>query len=654
MSDGTAIPALHRSPSALAGSILRNRNFILLWCAYTVSALGDHLSEVALLDMQNAIGRDDSTRIMSMMMFAFFLPFFVFGPTMGWLADRLPRKWIMVTADATRVVLLLALFPVLQFLFRALEGSSFQLAETHPQGGSIYSPWVYCTPLMVLGVFAAMFSPSRAAMLPTLVRQDQIVRANGLMNAMGPIAAIASYALGTHLVLEYGNEICFRADALTFLISAVFILFMIPPRRAAVSSAGTSRVEALRDGFAYCRTHRRVIELIVFMVLFWTAAIAVRSMMPALVKGVFGGGLSDIKNYYLALGIGMLTGAFIIGAFGEAIKSEVAISWSFMGAGLAVLALALVFVRQFGEWSGAACLFVCGMFGSGILVSANALLQKTVPDFMLGRVIGVKDFASMGGLLLATGALGIPRWTNIDAHVPWLLAIIGLTLFVAGMRATRVRLQRGRFRPIITFWRNFIVLHNRIVARVRRKGICTVPQDGPVIVAANHNSAIDPFLLISTSPNRYLSFMIAREFTGIPLVSYLARLAECIPVNRTGVDIASVKSALRHLSAGKAIGIFPQGRIVAPDDWENVQEGVGMLALRSGATIIPAYISGTHYSDNVYIPYFLPQRAIVHYGKPIDLSPWSARTRDRAAYREVAQHIIERIKSLRPQEPLSE
>ncbi|OQY96048.1 MAG: hypothetical protein B6D36_19850, partial [Planctomycetes bacterium UTPLA1] len=84
-----------------AGSLLSNRNFILLWIAYGISAFGDHLSEMALLSLQHALdpGVTDVTRRQAIMLFVFMFPFFAFGPVFGMVADRLPRKWIMVAAD---------------------------------------------------------------------------------------------------------------------------------------------------------------------------------------------------------------------------------------------------------------------------------------------------------------------------------------------------------------------------------------------------------------------------------------------------------------------------------------------------------------------------------------------------------------------------
>ncbi len=646
MSDAATPAPSHADPPT---SIFRNRNFILLWCAYTSSALGDHLSEMALLDMQEATQRDDSTRIGAIILFAFMLPFFLFGPAMGWLADRLPRKWIMVAADLIRAVLMFSLAALFVLLFAAFDGTAWLLRPSTPDAHAIYSPWVYAIPLFLTGLFAAMFSPSRAAMLPTLIRVDQIVRGNGLMNAMGPIASIVSFVVGAHLVAAYGPAVNFRVDAATFLASAALILCIRPPKRSG-SLHGSHRKgrEGILQGLDYCRTHRRVIELILFTVVFWSAAGVVRSIIPALVGHVFGGGITDIGYYQATLGIGMLTGAALLAALGDALRSEIAISWSLIGAGLAAVWLALVSFLRIGQFSGGLGLFLLGLFGSAILVSAHALLQKIVPDCFRGRVFGVMDVASVGGLLAATGALGIPRWTGIDRFVPSLLILTGTALVACGIFATIVRLRRGRFSLSINFWKNLNEFYCRAWVRVERVGPCTIPAAGPVIVAANHRSPLDPFALIATCPNRFLSFLIAREYAEIPVFGRLVRMIECVAVNRTGVDTASVKAALRHLANGRCLGIFPEGRIRSDDEPPRLREGVGLLALRSGATVVPAYIWGIHNSPNILKPFMRRHRAKVRYGPPINLAAFDGRLRDRQAAREAAELIMTRIMALKP------
>lgn len=638
----TAVP---RQPS-----IFENRNFILLWMAYTTSALGDHLSEMALLHMQGATQRADSTRVSAIMLFQFMLPFFLLGPVMGWLADRVPRKRIMITADLVRAVVMFSFLGILYTVFDRFAGADWRVVLDRDGRFPALDPWLYALPLFVLGVFAAMFSPARAAMLPTLIRQDQIIRGNGLMNAMGPIATIASYLIGARIIAEYHNRgpgILFTLNGFTFLISALTIILIVPPlRQAAVASRPRER-HGILDGFSYCRGHHRVAELIAFAVVFWTAAAAVRSVVPAIV-GHVGGTVDDIGYFNAALGIGMLSGAMLLALLGDRLKSELALSWSLVGACLSVAWLAVAWAVGLGKLSFYAGLFMTGVFGSGVLVSVYALIMKIVPDCFRGRVFGVKDLMSIGGLLLATGLLGIPHWQNIDDYTPLILSVVAAGLLATGVTAIYVRLRRGRFGPVLSFWKNLNDFCCRLWPRARREGLCTIPAVGPAIVVANHNSTLDPFVLTSASPNRVIGFMIAAEFAKIPLFSRLVRAIDCVPVTRSGQDTASIKAALRHLQEGKILGIFPQGGIRDPAAPVEVREGVGMLALRSGVPVIPAYISGLKYSQKVIAPFFWRHNAVVRFGPPIDLSRWAGREKDREAYHEVAEHVMAAIMALRP------
>ncbi len=637
---------IHPSAGVRPPRLWSNVNFMLLWAAYGISALGDHLSEMGLLKLQDALaeGRTDTVRRQAIMTFVFMFPFFAIGPICGWVADRLPRKWVMVGADVIRAILMIEILPALLWLQRRFDAS-------HAPGDPI-SLSVAVMPLAVVGVFAAFFGPARSAMLPTLIRPDQLIRANAMTSALGMIATIASAVLGGYLVERVGVRWNFRIDGLTFLTSAALLLCIAPPRTShAAASTGEHGWAALAGGFRYVARHRRVIELIAIMTLVWTAAAVVRSIIPAIVKDVFHGGYGDVGLYQGLLGLGLLLGAILLTLTGDALKSELAMAWSLKLAGAAGL---LVAVAIHLDWGRAACgagIVLVGLFGAGIQVSVVALLQRIVPNHVRGRVFGVSDLASIAGLLLATGALGIPEWPNIDRHITWIMTLTSGTLLTGGVWTTWVRLARGRFGRAITFAKNVNEFYCRLWHRVRREGRCTIPLDGPVIVAANHASSLDPFLLTATSPNRYVSFMIAREFARIPLFRRLVELIGCVPVNRSGMDVASVKAALRHLNAGRVLGIFPQGRIQAPHEPIEVREGVGLLALRSGAAVIPAFVSGTRYSGSVIVPFLRRQRAVVRYGPPVDLSAWRDRAGDREAQREASLAIVNAIFALREKGP---
>ncbi len=624
------------------GGLVRNRNFVLLWCAYGISALGDHLSEMGLLKLQEALaaGVTDATRRQAVMTFVFMFPFFAIGPVCGWIADRLPRKWIMVSADVVRAVLMVEILPVLLLLHRRFYPS---------HGPDEPLPMVIAVlPLAAVGVFAAAFSPARSALLPTLIRPDQLVRANALTSGLGMIATIASAVLGGYLVETVGVRWNFRIDGLTFVLSAALLLFLRPPRQAHSAAPAEQGLSALADGFRYVHRHRRVAEIIAVSAVLWTGAAVFRSVIPALVRDVFGGTYADVGLYQGLLGVGMVVGAILLTLLGDSLRSELALSWSLKFAGLAGFLLALGIWGGWGRPVCGAAIVSVGVFGAGIQVSVMALLQRMVPNYVRGRVFGVHDLASIGGLLAVTGLLGIPEWPAIDRHIAWITAATSVLLLGTGLTATTIRLTRGRFGRAITFWKNANEFYCRFWHRVRRDGICTVPAGGPVIVAANHHSSLDPFLLTAASPNRYVGFLIAREFARIPIFRRLVEMVECVPVNRSGVDTASVRAALRHLEAGRALGIFPQGRIQRPDEPPQIQDGIGLLALRSGAVVVPAYISGTRYSDSVVVPFLRRQRARVRFGRPVDLSRWAGRDKEREAYREVAEEIARCIFALRP------
>jgi 1-acyl-sn-glycerol-3-phosphate acyltransferase len=641
-----------KSPDRASGrdSLLHNRNFIFIWAAYGISAFGDHLSELALLKMQNALSADvtDLTRRQAVMLFVFMFPFFALGPVWGWVADRLSRKWIMIAADLVRTVILFEMFAILTGLHRWMTP---HLAHDAPLPLTIA-----LLPMLLVGTFAAMFSPARTALLPTLIRQDQIIRANAMTAGLGMIATIASAVASGYLLAAFSVVGNFRIDAVTFLFSAALIACIRPPtaHRAVQDKSG---IGAIADGFRYVRQHRRVLEIIVLSSILWAGASVIRSIIPALVRDVFGGDYVNIGQYQGLLGAGLLVGSLLLTMFGGALKSELAISWSFKLAGVTGLLLAAAIALR---WPNAVCgtaILLVGAFGAGIQVSVSAMLQRITPDYIRGRVFGVHDLCTMAGLLAATGLIGIPHWPNIDRYIALIAAITSLVLLVTGIWTTMTRLKRGRFGRAITFWRNLNEFYCRWWARVKREGVCTVPASGPVIVAANHMSTLDPFLLGATSPNRYISYVIAREYAVIPLFRRLVELMECVPVTRTGHDTSSVRAILRHLESGRCLGIFPQGRIQFPGEALELHEGVGMIALRSGATVVPAFISGVHQPPfekasrwqnmkSMLAPLVRRQRGRVRYGAPIDLSPWKGRERDREAYREVAEEIMAAVSAL--------
>lgn len=607
-----------------APGLFRNRNFLLLWAAYGVSATGDHISEMAVLKVRDAMHAPNLTQLQAMISFMFMLPFFLLGPFTGLLADRLPRRAIMITADIIRALLMF------NFMW---------LMQVFGRGGH----WLAFVPFMIVGVFAAVFSPARAAFLPTVIREDQLVRANAMSSGLGVIATMISVAVGGYLAQNYDPTVSFHLDAGTFIVSGLLLAFITrPSTEARRLSHASAEAGGIGPAVSYIRSHRRVIQLILIAVVVWSCGAAVRSTIPTIARDIYHQDYFGIGLFQARLGFGILGGALLLTVLGDALRSEIAITWSLFGIGVAIGLVALTALLPMPTFLayhiGGVAIILAGVFTAGIMTSYNALLQRIVPNRLRGRVFGLSDVATMAGLLLASGVLGIPDWEHIDRWVGWIL--IGVTIVVLGASIASLvyRLERGGVRRGTRFWMNVNEFYVKSILRMKREGICTIPQTGPAVIVANHTSGVDPLLIIASCPYRPVGFLIAEEYYHLPLLKHIIRTVECVPVRRGENDIGAFKEALRHLEAGKVLGVFPAGRIPLPGEKVEYHEGAIALALRAGAPVIPVHISGTTYMGDLAKSFFRLQKTRVRFGKPIDLSQY-----DRNAPREMLAELTRQV-----------
>lgn len=126
---------------------------------------------------------------------------------------------------------------------------------------------------------------------------------------------------------------------------------------------------------------------------------------------------------------------------------------------------------------------------------------------------------------------------------------------------------------------------------VRVSGEQRVPPSGPLVVAANHRSYLDPPLLGTWFP-RTLHFMAKRELFAIPVLSSLIRRVHAFPVDRDRADLGSIRRALHILKDGGAIGIFPEGTRNL-DGEAKARGGAVLIAAAAGCPVVPVALVGT-------------------------------------------------------------
>jgi len=629
------------SAPPLPSNLLRNRNFMLLWAAYGISAVGDHLSEMALLQTAGGFQRDDVTRVQALMTFCFFAPFVCLGPLAGWWADRFSRKWTMFGADLIRAGIMLSVPVVVPVLLQRGLGD-----------------FGVTFPLILTGALAAFFSPARQALVPTLIRDEQLVRANALISALGTIGAILSAIIGGalvdlsvagHLHLDWN----YRLDALTFVASAILVAGIAMSRSRAMPHTRPAGVwTPLQEGFRYVKDHRRVWQVILLGTVFWAAAGVVISVVPALVRDVFGGRFSEAGMYRGLIAAGLAAGAAILTLIGPAFRVSLVVLTALCGAALWTWILAATCALQLGRILTALCLFLIGVHGASILVAVMVVIQRFVPDARRGRVFGVSDMCTMAAIVATTGLLGLPHIPHLDRYIPGLLGLTGAGVLLTGAAAWRMYRRGSEHSPIVWLGLELIRFYAALRYRVGRVGICTVPRTGPVLVVVRGPVDLSPLCVLATCPHRVVRFLL-RPGSCRGLRGALLRLTRAV-ADEAVIDGADTVNTAQYPRGGDCFGVLVSedgaGSPLARSDLLNL---AGSLALRCGVVVIPCLVwpEGTRGTTTPARGRFGNTR--VRYGSPVDLAFLRSPNAGADARRQAATRIEQAIRALEVQEMAS-
>ena len=210
----------------------------------------------------------------------------------------------------------------------------------------------------------------------------------------------------------------------------------------------------------------------------------------------------------------------------------------------------------------------------------------------------------------------------------------------------------------ITPWMHGLAGVSRLVlaglTRVHLVGaVDDVPAEGPVIVAANHASNLDPVLIGSTllpKLGRRLQWLGKRELFDWPVVGWMARHGGVHAVDRSTADVEAYRLAKRILDEGHALFVFPEGTRSHDGTLQEARDGAAVLALRTGAPIVPVGIAGSsaRWPRGQRLPH-PGGRVTLRVGSPFRLADELPEGLDRKAATPLATDLImRRIAALLP------
>lgn len=391
-----------------------NRSFRRLWAGQVVSELGNWFDFIAALGLVRVVagGAPEATAWLIVLRLA---PFAIFAPFAGALADRWPRRTVMLFADTARVI------TVLGFLL-----------VRRPE-----DLWIAYTCSVVTSLLGALFEAGKNSAMPNIVGDSGLLAGNALMFSSRFLLMAIGAAMGGAVSARFGYKAAFIIDSLSFLISA-YSVWLIPGhemKEASSVEAGKELsgktekrvrlrvLQDVREGWTYIVRHPLVATLIGVNVLWATGGGAGNLVYDRLGSIVFAGSGSadaNIALFFFAVGAGLFVGMMLarrVGVHVELRGATVAfMGWTIIAHGL-FFALAGLMPKL---WLSASMLFMSRMIIGVEFAIQETLIMRLLPDNLRGRVFTTDRAAEVFVMSLSAIVAG---W-SLHAISPRTLTVI--------------------------------------------------------------------------------------------------------------------------------------------------------------------------------------------------------------------------------------
>lgn len=364
-------------------TLLRRRNYGLLWLAQLTSMIGDWAMFAALpFYVYEMTGSVMATGAMFMIQI---VPPLAIGSVAGVFVDRWDRRWTMIGASLFRGAVLVILLGVRSAEF----------------------VWLVYLAGFLESAASQFFGPANNALLPTLVEEDQLITANSL-DSMGENASrMIGPALGGVLLASIGIRGVILFDIGTYLLAAMLMFFIRSPAsrvsaEADDGSAGGALLTFWGEFAAGIKLVTRRPALSRIFIVLGIAALGdsiLTVLIVAFFQDVVGVGSTEFGLVLTMRGLAGILGAIVMGAIGRKFKPEALISFGLIGSGVALVAMVVwpVYIISL------IIIILLSVPLMAWLISSQTWIQTRAPGDYLGRIFGV--YGTLSALLMLIGMM---------------------------------------------------------------------------------------------------------------------------------------------------------------------------------------------------------------------------------------------------------
>ncbi|MGA2155623.1 MAG: MFS transporter [Bryobacteraceae bacterium] len=378
------------------------RDFRLMWVGACTSSIGTWMQIVAQAWLVYDLSK--SGFLLGLDMFLGGIPIFLFSLFGGVIADRFERRRVLLASQWVQMASAFTLTLLVVF--------------------HLVHVWQILGLSFVSGFAQAFGSPAYLALIPTLVKKEDMPNAIALNSIQFNMATVIGPMLGGLAMAKLGNAWCFGLNGLSFvapIISLSMLHIRIIPEKTTESV-----LDSMKEGFRFIHRHGTMEALMVLAFAMTALGVPARTFLPIFAKQVFHRGPEMYTMCLSIAGVGSVLGALAVAALGNVgHKGRIALSiLILMGLGITGFALSRSVPLTF------ALMFLNGASMVGVFAMVNSLVQLITTNEMRGRVMSAYSFAFRGGMPMGNLVAG---WLVPIFTAPTVVAVDGLLLASLGL-----------------------------------------------------------------------------------------------------------------------------------------------------------------------------------------------------------------------------
>ncbi|MGE5306077.1 MAG: acyl-[ACP]--phospholipid O-acyltransferase [Alphaproteobacteria bacterium] len=540
--------------------LLKNRGFFCFFWTQFLGAFNDNFYKMIVTLVALDIAAGGGAQYIPLIGGLFILPFLIFSGYAGYFADVHSKRRILVSVKIFEIfVMTLGLF-------------AFFVDRMEPMLGVV----------LLMGLHSTFFSPAKYGILPEMLPEKDLSRGNGLLEMSTFMAIILGTALGGWIYEAWKERLAW-IGVLLIAIAALGTLTSLGITRVPASGAGKkfgiNPLAEVWDGTKGLYADQRLWLTVMGISYFWFLGAFLQMLLPLLGKETLHLGETEIGLLWTFTAVGIGVGSLAAGRLsGDKIELGLVPLGSI---GMGLFSVLLFFAEPSFELSAVA-LILLGASGGFFAVPLNALLQQRSARQDKGRLIATNNVFNTIGALLASGmlwALAVPLHLSPNKII-----------FILGLLTLALTIYAVYFLPDF-FVRFTLWLLTHTLYRIRVVGVENIPTQGPALLVSNHVSFVDA-LLIGASVQRFIRFMLHRDYYDIRWLNGFFRLMKVIPVsasNRRDI-IGALRHARKELEEGHVVCIFAEGAISRIGHVQPFKRGFEKIVDGLDVPVIPLHL----------------------------------------------------------------